>query len=493
MPEVKLSELLQKRTKLHDEARETVERCTAENRAMTKEEEERHFVLCGTDKDQGGEIFTLDKQINQIRRIQSLERHGDDLRSGMSVEEIIEVRKSSPLAHEDPVNTRDGKHKYSLMKACRDCLMGNGQLTGLEKEVSDELEERSGIRSGVMGFKMPHRDQTLTFRDVEKNKRMNELRAAGKILSFEEIDRARQRRALDSGAGAGAIPTILDKDWIEILRNAIKVMAAGAREITDLKGKFAIPRQNQAATSYWVAESTAPTGSNQTFDQVLFTPHTIGAYTDISRRFFELTILDSGEAFVKEDLTAILARGIDLAALNGTGNAQQPLGILQNTGITSTRTVALGTNGLAPTWAPLVELFTIVSRGNANDLGEFVYMTNADGIGTLATTAKIGSTFPIYLLNVDDMTLYAKRILSTQQLPNNLTKGSTSGSLSPILGGIWNQLILAYWTGVDILVDPFTGSNTGTIRVVALQDMDIQVRHNEAFAVIVDMITNQSQ
>jgi hypothetical protein len=78
-------------------------------------------------------------------------------------------------------------------------------------------------------------------------------------------------------------------------------------------------------------------------------------------------------------------------------------------------------------------------------------------------------------------------------LPNNLTKGSTSGSLSPLIGGVWNQLMLAYWSGVDILVDPYTGSSTGTIRIVALQDMDIQPRHNEAFSVIVDMVTNQSQ
>ena len=61
-----------------------------------------------------------------------------------------------------------------------------------------------------------------------------------------------------------------------------------------------------------------------------------------------------------------------------------------------------------------------------------------------------------------------------------------------MIGGVWNQLIAAYWSGVDILVDPYTGSSSGTVRIVALQDMDVQVRHNEAFALIVDMISNQS-
>src|SRR5208337_3044245 len=130
----------------------------------------------------------------------------------------------------------------------------------------------------------------------------------------------------------------------------------------------------------------------------------------------------------------------------------QPLGILQNTAITSTRTLALGVAGAAPSWAALVNLYTFIARGNAADLGDFAYIGNADVEGTLATTAKIGSTFPIFLL--EDGKVYAKPFYSTQQLPNNLTKGGAS-SLSPIIGGIWNQLVTAFWSGVDILVDPY--------------------------------------
>ncbi len=512
----KLSELMQKRSKLHDEARELSERSEKENRAMNPDENSRFVAIMGTHKDQGGELMALDQRIQNIHRLNALEIQGNDPRSGLDPDDLmfeVEQRKSNPLAHEDPANTRNGKHRYSLMNAVRDMATGRG-LTGLEKEVSDQLEERSGVPAGWMGFKMPHRDQTLTFRDIDKQRRVAELRQKGLIVDrrnggseltqilsrltdLVEMRGVLERRNLSTTAGAGAIPTILEKDWIELLRNSMKLIAAGAREIMDLNGKFAIPRLNAAATSYWVAEAGAPTASNQTLDQVLFVPHTIGAFTDINRRFFELTILDSGEVFVKEDLTAILARGIDLAGLNGTGGSNQPLGIMQSPGITSTRTVALGTNGAAPTWSAMVELMTIVMRGNAADLGEFSYITNADVYGTLATTAKIGSTFPVFLLddvgNPDGATMYAKRVFQTQQLPNNLTKGISGATLSPILGGIWNQEILAYWSGVDILVDPYTGSSTGTIRIVALQDMDIQVRHNEAFAVCVDMITNQSQ
>lgn len=441
----KASELRQQRQKLLDEARELIERTEKENRSFTPDEKTRHKELCD-------QSFALAERVSTIERQIAVDRNGPE----------PEGRKSNPLPHED-VNNVGKKHRYSLLRAARQIASkGAEPFAGLEAEVSQELVNRTG--KTPLGFLMPYNTRGVAHFEAEK-------------------------RALDSSTGTGSVPTILDKDWIELLRNKMVVKQAGAREIMDLHGKFAIPRQNAAATAYWLAESGAPSGSNQTLDQVPFAPKTIGAFTDISRRFFELTILDSGEEFVKEDLTAILARGIDLAALNGSGSSNQPLGILQNTAITTTGTVALGTNGAAPTFAALVNMHTKVSRSNAADLGDACYIGNGDVRGTLATTAKIGSTFPIFL--IENGQVYAMPFLSTQQLPNNLTKGSGTG-LSPIIHGIFNQLILAYWSGVDILIDPYTGSTSGTVRIVALQDMDIQVRHPEAFSVIVDMISNQT-
>lgn len=437
----KAYELRQKRATLLDESRTIVERCEKENRAQTEDEKRRL-----------DEIFTEARGFAE--RISAIERQAASERLGPEPES----RKSDPLPHEDPGNTGT-KHSYSLMRAAS-CLLRKVPVDGLEGEVSKELEKRTQKVS--QGFMMP-------------------MRTRGPLTDA-------QKRALDATAGAGSVPTVLGRDWIELLRARMVLAQAGVTEFFDLQGKFAIPRQNAAATAYWVAESGAPSGSNQTLDQVLFTPKTIGAFTDISRRFFELSQIDTGEQFVFDDLTSVIARGVDLAGLNGSGSSNQPLGVLQNTGITSGRTVSLGTNGGAPTFGAMVALHTIVSRGNAADLGVGSYIGNADVEGTLATTPKVGTTFPVFLL--EDGKVYAKPFYSTQMVPNNLTKGSGTG-LSAILYGIWSQLCMAYWSGVDILVDPYTGSSSGTVRIVALQDMDIQARHNEAFAVITDMVSNQ--
>jgi hypothetical protein len=55
--------------------------------------------------------------------------------------------------------------------------------------------------------------------------------------------------------------------------------------------------------------------------------------------------------------------------------------------------------------------------------------------------------------------------------------------------GFFTEMIIAQWGGIDVLVDPYTGSSSGTVRVVALSDVDVNIRHAECFASIVDMVT----
>jgi hypothetical protein len=45
------------------------------------------------------------------------------------------------------------------------------------------------------------------------------------------------------------------------------------------------------------------------------------------------------------------------------------------------------------------------------------------------------------------------------------------------------------WGGLDLTVDPYSGSSAGTVRVVALQDVDIALRNVESFATMVDALT----
>ena len=43
------------------------------------------------------------------------------------------------------------------------------------------------------------------------------------------------------------------------------------------------------------------------------------------------------------------------------------------------------------------------------------------------------------------------------------------------------DLLVGMFSGLDIVVDPYSNSTSGTVRVVALQSLDVNVRHAVSF------------
>ena len=300
-------------------------------------------------------------------------------------------------------------------------------------------------------------------------------------------DILRAKRDLTVGtttAGGHTVATdLLADSFIDSLENAMRVRQAGATMLTGLVGNVAIPRQTSGATAYWVAESGAVTESQAAFDQVTLSPKTVGAFSDISRKLLLQSSIDI-EAFVRNDLALRLALAIDLAAINGTGASNQPTGILNVSGIGD---VAGGANGLAPTWAHMVNVKKEVAKDNAL-MGSLGWLTNSDVVGKLQTTEKASNTAQ-FILGDDASRLCGYPLYETNQVPNNLDKGSSTGVCSAIIFGNWADLIIGMWGGLDINVDTSTGSTSGTVRVVALQDVDIAVRHAQSFSAMQDALT----
>ncbi len=295
-----------------------------------------------------------------------------------------------------------------------------------------------------------------------------------------------QKRDLTAGtnnAGGFTVATdLLGGSFIELLRNAMVIDSLGARMLTGLVGNIAIPKLAGAATAYWVAENTAPTESQQTLAQVTMTPKTVGAFTDISRRLLLQSSIDV-EQMVNQDLAAILGLAIQQAAINGTGASNQPSGIL--TQVTST--VIGGTNGAAPSWANMIALESDVAVQNA-DVGNMAYLTNAKVRGKLKGTSKVSGQNG-FIWEGGDTPVNGYRAAVTNAVPSNLTKGTSSGVASAIIFGNWSELIVGMWGSLDLMTDPYSGSTAGTVRVVAMQDVDVAIRHVESFATMVDALT----
>jgi len=265
-----------------------------------------------------------------------------------------------------------------------------------------------------------------------------------------------------STAGGNLVSTDLRTgDFIDLLRNRLALANVGATVLNGLQGNVSIPRQTSAASAFWVGENAAPTESQQAFDQISMTPKTIGAFVDYSRKLLLQGSIDV-ESMIRNDLARVLSLEIDRAGIYGTGSTNQPLGLTNTTGLGSQTITGTGT------FAEYVSMETKVAVANA-DVASMYYIINATSRGALKTTEKsAGGTVGNFAL-MDD-TLNGYPVVVTNQLGTN-----------DCLFGDFSQMILGLWSGLDLKVDDITGATAGTVRVIALQDLDFAVKQPGAF------------
>lgn len=312
----------------------------------------------------------------------------------------------------------------------------------------------------------------------------------GEVLRYQ----SRNQRDLVAGTpayGGNLVATEHHADsFITLLRNRSHVINLGATTIGDLVGNVAIPSQAGAASAFWVAEGGAPTESSQTFGQVPLTPKTVGAFTDFTRRML-LQATPDIESIVRADLAGIIGVEMDRVAIAGSGVSNEPLGILNASGIGS---VAIGTNGGAITWTHVLQLEEAIANANADE-GALAYMTNNKARRALKGTTKVSGDAGAGFIWSDEArdaagygTLNGYRSAASNNVPSNLTKG-TGTNLSAMIFGNWADVLIGQWGGLDILVDKITNGTSGGTRVIALLDMDIAVRRAASFAAIKDATT----
>ncbi|HEY5564230.1 MAG TPA: phage major capsid protein [Rhodothermia bacterium] len=333
--------------------------------------------------------------------------------------------------------------EFSFMRAIRALVphasKADIEAASFEREVSDAASKRSG--KTPQGILVPF--EVLRHQTVQK----------------------RDLLAGTASAGGYAVATDL-MGFIDLLRNKSVVQRLGAQVLNGLQGNISIPKLTGAATAYWIAENAAPTESQQTLGQVAMSPKTVGAYTDISRRLLIQASVDV-ENMVKGDLAKVLALAIDAKSLYGDGSSNTITGVRSATGLNTADFAAAD-----PTFAEIISMESKVAADNA-DVGTLKYAVNALGRGALKSTEKFSSTGQTIWEQGNTVNGYACEVSNQVSLLSTVDQDYWFGN--------WADLILGFWSGLDIMVDPYTGSKEGTVRVVCLQDVDCAVRHGESF------------
>ena len=377
---------------------------------------------------------------------------------------LLEQIESKPLdsAAEPVMKPVEEKRTYSLLRALNAASRGDWSGAGFEAEMNQEVALKRGKQP--QGFYIPD-------------------------FAWRDYDPA-MKRELTVGTNASGgffAPSVqLADEFVTALRARMVLPGLGMRIMSGLNTKIQIPKISAGAAAAFVAESGDVADQTQTTAQITMVGRTLGARTDVSR----LLLLESDpsiEQIVRDDLLAAVANKIEDVAIEG-GASNEPTGITQTSGIGS---VAIGTNGGAPTWAAVTDLVKEVEIDNAAINGDTLgFLTNPKVKSKMANTVRVSSTDSHMILNDPYNNLYGYDIGITTNVPSDLTKGSTSGSCSALIFGDFSQLMLGvFGGGPDVLIDPYTNSASGSVRIVVHQEVDVAVRHAQSFAACLDLTT----
>tara|TARA_R100000781_G_scaffold62877_1_gene39873 strand:+ start:5825 stop:7765 length:1941 start_codon:yes stop_codon:yes gene_type:complete len=400
--------------------------------------------------------------------------------SGMSIEETrakaLDAISKKPVESVAPVELNEKEQcAYKVSAGIRSLLTGDwsSREAGYVRELSREVESKGHKRSTEKSFFVP----------------------------FTALSERATYVAGTANVGGNLIATdLLAGDFIEALRNQSVMLQAGVKTMNGLVGDVAIPRRSGVGSTYWLAnDTTAITFSNSTFDQISLSPKNLAAIQKHSRQVL-LQGTPGIEELIRSDLRDGLQLEMDRAILAGSGSSGQPTGIMNTSGINS---VAIGTNGGAATLEKIVDLETAVMEDNgAVNPNAVRYLTNYKVMGALKKLRAGGSAAGdgAFLYNSDlsaigrggtPAVLNGYGVLPSNQVPSNLTKGSSSGVCSAIVFGDFSQCIMGTWGGgLEITVgedaDDFSKALTSIRGILT---MDVAVRNPVSFGTIADITT----
>jgi len=350
------------------------------------------------------------------------------------------------------------RSEFRMLRAAK--LLGERKpLDGLEAEMHQEGQNE------VRDLRLPGASGNLI---------LPEMLISGRSSGMERRDML----AETTTAGGYTVQTSVG-NLIPILEPRLMVEALGATVMRGLRENIDFPRNDADAAAVWASEVATATETSPTFDRVQMSPERLVAFTDVSRQVVIQSSIDM-ENLIRRRLTFAVRKALDAAAINGSGSSDQPLGILNTSGVND---ITVGTNGGVPTWALIVQHETETAIDNA-DFGKLAYLMTPGLAGLLKQTKRdvAGNGFIWEGPNMK-AEVNGYRAFATTQMPSTLTKGSSSGTCHASIFGNWEELMIGQWGGIDILINPYTKGKEALVEMIVNSWWDVAVKHAASFCI----------
>lgn len=380
---------------------------------------------------------------NEEQRFKALETEVSDIDGQIAREERMATFEREEQRGEPINNGEFGRElrNYSLAAAINGAL--SGRLSGREAEIDQELKRGRESRSGASGIHLAVPSEILLGTAEQRSQTVGTASAGGYTVATN-------------------LAAVADR-----FRPALKVESMGATVLRGLTGFLDLPNLATSGTANWVAENGNATRTAATFEKVSMAPHTVTGEYRLSRRLM-LQSNTAIEDLLRRDLGFLLAQELDRAAINGSGTAPEPRGVLNTVGVTKVTTDALYFSGTTADLIAELELDDVT--------GTAAFLTNP-AVMKMVRKIRDADDHVIPLAEL----FHNGRVEVSTQVPDDIGTGDDKSAL---IYGQWGELYLGYWSAVDILINPYhpdVASNGGAL-LHAFLDADVAVRHPQAFA-----------
>ena len=329
-----------------------------------------------------------------------------------------------------------------------------------ETPTDDDKEDNSNVRMNK-NFSL-----LKTVRSISKNQPLDELTNA-----VVELGKSEMRKAGLSAQGQLVIPTnevraihsvtadgesVVATDVFDILTplRAKNVLAqAGATIYSNLTSDVKIPIMSKSNVTFEDENGEAKDGAGA-FNYLKLTPHRLTAYVDISKELLAQDSVDVENA-IRTDLVNAINSKLEEAFLSDfSGSTVQPKGVFA---------VVKPDSAVTKDFATLVANEAKVE--DANILNEPCYILSNKAKAALRAMAKGAKSTELVYENgeVDGTKAY-----NTSNVP-----------ASNYLFGDMSSLVVGTWSGLDLIVDPYTQASKGAVRLVVNMYVDFGVARPE--------------
>lgn len=262
----------------------------------------------------------------------------------------------------------------------------------------------------------------------------------------------------DSGDGSGFVATSVP-GVIDALRTPTMAERVGVTTINNATGNLKFPRVSAKASGTQETEVSTDAGSGLELDELTLSPIRVAANTKYSKQL----ILQGGaqvDAMISRELAAGINETIDAAVFAKVAASAGTIVDKADAALTAADVYAMQKAVLAA----------------GGDLSRCAYVLSPEAMVKLKSATAVTSVSAL----INNNSLDGYQTYYTPQLADADAGGNGLGAIA--FGDFGLGMVMAFFGGIDLLVDPYSNAGTAQIALHVNKFYDVDVRQADAIA-----------